>query len=248
MIEFRGVNKLFVDGDGNTTVAIRSLDLRIETGETHCLIGTSGCGKTTTLRLVNRLEDPTEGQVLLAGVDVRSRDVYELRRSIGYVIQTGGLFPHLTVAQNVGILCQLEGRDRQHIDKRTAELLRLVNLPMQEFGSRFPSELSGGQRQRVGIARALALDPDYLLMDEPFGALDPITRSQVHQELRPLFAAMDKTVLLVTHDLGEAFQLGHRISLMDRGELVQTGTPDELRRAPRNDFVADFVAAQAGER
>ena len=245
MIEFRSVHKSFVDERGRETVAVRDLDLRVETGETHCLIGTSGCGKTTTLRLVNRLEQPTRGTVLVGGADVETQDVFELRRSIGYVIQTGGLFPHLTVARNVGVLCELEGQDRAAIDARVRELLQLVNLPPDEFARRYPGELSGGQRQRVGIARALALDPDYLLMDEPFGALDPITKAQLHEELRPVFAEMHKTVLLVTHDLAEAFQLGDRVSLMDRGSLVQTGAPDDLVDRPANEFVAEFVAGQS---
>lgn len=246
MIEFRAVHKEFVNARGERIAAVHDLSLAIERGETHCLIGTSGCGKTTTLRLVNRLEEPTRGQVLVGGEDVMQQDVYRLRRRIGYVIQTGGLFPHLTVADNVGLLPQLERRDRAAIRARIDGLLQQVNLPPERFADRYPGELSGGQRQRVGIARALALDPDYLLMDEPFGALDPITRAQVHDELRPLFDGLHKTVLLVTHDLGEAFRLAHRVSLMHKGAVVQTGTPDELRSQPANDFVAEFVQSHGG--
>ena len=242
MIEFRGVAKAFADERGGETFAVRDLDLVVDAGETHCLNGTSGCGKTTTLRLVNRLEEPSRGHVLVGGRDVAEVDVIRLRRGIGYVIQTGGLFPHLTVAQNVGVLCELEGWARDETTRRVRDLLELVNLPAERFAGRYPDELSGGQRQRVGIARALALDPDTMLMDEPFGALDPITRAQLHEELQPLFRQLDKTVLLVTHDLAEAFRLGHRVSIMDRGRVLQTGTPDDLTQRPATPFVAEFVA------
>lgn len=247
MIEFERVSKVFTDLQGRDLVAVRDLDLTVVEGEVHCLLGTSGCGKTTTLRMVNRLLEPTRGRVLVGGQDVAKVDVYRLRRSIGYVVQTGGLFPHLDVARNVGILCELEDWPRERIESRVEELLRLVNLPAREYGRRRPSELSGGQRQRVGVARALALDPAYVLMDEPFGALDPITRSQLHQEFRGLLAKVRKTVLLVTHDLEEAFLLGDRISIMHRGRLVQTGTAAELRAAPRDEFVAEFLAGHIPE-
>ncbi len=243
MIEFRGVSKLFPDSRGGQITAVCDLDLVVRDGETHCLIGTSGCGKTTTLRMVNRLEEPTSGRLLVGGDDTTGLDVYELRRRIGYVIQTGGLFPHMTVAKNVGIMCELSGWAAEDTERRVTELLRLVNLPADEFATRYPGELSGGQRQRVGVARALALDPDYVLMDEPFGALDPITRAQLHDELKPLIAQQHKTVLLVTHDLGEAFKLADRVSIMDRGTLIQTGTEAELTANPANAFVADFLAS-----
>lgn len=239
------MNKRFTGADGKETVALHALDLRIETGEVHCLIGTSGCGKTTSLRLVNRLEQPTSGSVLVGGEDISRMDVIQLRRRIGYVIQSGGLFPHLSVAQNIGVLCELEGYSAGDIKVRVSELLDLVNLSPTQYASRYPSELSGGQRQRVGIARSLALDPAYLLLDEPFGALDPLTRHELIDELRPLFAELGKTVLLVTHDLNEAFTLGHRISLMNDGQVVQTGTSDDLKCHPANGFVSRFVKAVA---
>lgn len=240
------MRKTFADANGKETVALHGLDLRIEPGQVHCLIGTSGCGKTTSLRLVNRLEEPTSGQVLVAGEDVRAADVIELRRRIGYVIQSGGLFPHLTIAKNVGVLCELEGRAAKDVEARVHALLELVNLAPSKFAGRYPKELSGGQRQRVGIARALALDPDYLLMDEPFGALDPLTRGELLSELQSLFSNLGKTVLLVTHDLNEAFALGHRVSLMHEGHLIQTGSRDDMMRNPATEFVANFVKTARG--
>ncbi|MCA8941959.1 MAG: ATP-binding cassette domain-containing protein [Planctomycetes bacterium] len=246
VIAFDDVHKHFHDPDGREIVAVRGLDLVVRTGETHCLIGTSGCGKTTTLRMVNRLDTPSRGRILVGGQNVADADVFELRRNIGYVIQSGGLFPHLTVAENVGIMCALEGWPRARIDARVSELLDLVALQPSEFGARLPSELSGGQQQRVGVARALALDPDYVLMDEPFGALDPITRTQLHAEFGGLLEQVHKTVLLVTHDLGEAFSLGDRVTLMHRGELVQTGTRDDLVSNPATPFVSEFLASFDG--
>lgn len=224
--------------------ALRGLDLTVRDGETHCLLGTSGCGKTTALRLVNRLEEPDAGAVRVGGADVRAADVIALRRGIGYVVQSGGLFPHMDVARNVGIMCELEGQARPRVRARVHELLDLVGLPPAEFAARRPSELSGGQRQRVGVARALALDPPHLLLDEPFGALDPITRGQIQAEFRRLFAALRKTVLFVTHDLAEAFTLADRISIVREGAVVQTGTGDELTRTPADPFVTEFLAGR----
>ncbi len=241
MIEFRGVDKVFTDARGREVVAVRGLDLEVPAGEIHCLLGTSGCGKTTTLRMVNRLEESTRGQVEVGGDDVANRDVFALRRRIGYVIQSGGLFPHMTVAQNVGLMCELVGQDEPRVEARVRELLEFVGLAPAEYTMRYPGELSGGQRQRVGVARALALDPEVILMDEPFGALDPITRRRMHDEFRRLFARMGKTVLLVTHDLEEAFALADRISIMEAGELVQSGTAEELVASPANDFVREFL-------
>jgi osmoprotectant transport system ATP-binding protein len=246
VIEFRSVRKTFADANGKETVALHGLDLRIEPGQVHCLIGTSGCGKTTSLRLVNRLEEPTSGQVLVDGEDVREVDVIALRRRIGYVIQSGGLFPHLTIAKNVGVLCDLEGHAAKDVEQRVHALLELVNLAPSKFAGRYPKELSGGQRQRVGIARALALDPKYLLMDEPFGALDPLTRGELLSELQSLFSNLGKTVLLVTHDLNEAFALGQRVSVMHEGHLIQTGSRQDLMRNPATEFVANFVKTAHG--
>jgi osmoprotectant transport system ATP-binding protein len=248
MIEFQEVRKVFPDPRGGEITAVHDLNLIVREGETHCLIGTSGCGKTTALRMVNRLETPSAGRVLVGGHNVEDLCVYRLRRRIGFVIQTGGLFPHMTVAKNVGILCELDGWTAKKTRDRVTELLKLVNLPSEEFATRYPGELSGGQRQRVGVARALALDPEYVLMDEPFGALDPITRAQIHEEFRPILAQVHKPVLLVTHDITEAFKLSDRVSIMDQGGIIQTGTEQELKTNPATDFVRDFLAGHVLER
>ncbi|MCB9715367.1 MAG: ATP-binding cassette domain-containing protein [Myxococcales bacterium] len=240
MIELRGVRKEFPGPTGTPVVAVDGVSLRVAAGELLCLIGTSGCGKTTTMKMINRLVEPSDGEIRVDGRDIRERDPTVLRRGIGYVIQKGGLFPHLSVAGNVGLLCRLEGWERARIEARVAELLQLVNLA-QELATRYPRELSGGQRQRVGVARALALDPPLVLMDEPFGALDPITRRQLHAELRQLQDRVGKTIVLVTHDLGEAFALGDRVALMDRGRIVQLGTEADFRERPATPFVEEFV-------
>ncbi|MEZ5966818.1 MAG: ATP-binding cassette domain-containing protein [Planctomycetota bacterium] len=246
MIAFEHARKVFVDPRGAAVVAVDDLVLEIERGETHCLLGTSGCGKTTTMKLINRLEEPDSGRVLVDGDDVAEADVIRLRRRIGYVIQTGGLFPHLSVARNVGLLAELEGRAPAQVRARVCELLELVNLQPTEFAERLPHELSGGQRQRVGVARALVLDPPIVLMDEPFGALDPITRAQIQAEFKSLLARVQKTVVMVTHDLAEAFELGDRITLMHEGRIVQTGTADQLRQEPATPFVREFLAGHLG--
>lgn len=241
MIELRDVQQRYAGRDGRPVVALDGVSLEVRTGETLCLIGTSGSGKTTLMKTINRLIQPTAGQVRIDGRDVQEEDPIRLRRRIGYVIQKGGLFPHLTVQQNVGLLCRLEGWDPARAAARVGQLLALVNLPAATFGARYPAELSGGQRQRVGVARALALDPPIVLMDEPFGALDPITRGQIHEEFLRLKAEVGKTIVIVTHDMSEAFKLGDRVALLDHGQLVQVGRPDELRDAPANDFVRDFL-------
>lgn len=241
MIELSVLRKVFHGPRGEEIVAVRDVTLTVPTGTTLCLIGTSGCGKTTTMKMINRLVEPTSGDVLLGGENVRGRDVIALRRSIGYVIQKGGLFPHMTVDENVSLLCDLEGwpEDEQHA--RVSELLELVNLPHGEFGARYPHELSGGQRQRVGVARALALDPPYILMDEPFGALDPITRTQLHAEFRKLQATLHKTIIIVTHDMAEAFALGTSVALMDAGAIVQHGSEEDFRERPASELVVAFL-------
>lgn len=241
MIEFRDVTKVFRDSHGREILAVDGLNLCVQEGETICLIGPSGCGKTTTMKLVNRLIEPTRGEIRLSGRDVRNFDLIALRRRIGYVIQTGGLFPHMTVARNIGLLGEVEGWTRAALERRARELLELVNLPPNEFAHRYPRDLSGGQRQRVGVARALALDPPCILMDEPFGALDPISRDQIHAEFMQVKARVSKTIILVTHDMDEAFRLADRIALMDRGRVLQVGVEQDFRDSPANEFVADFL-------
>jgi osmoprotectant transport system ATP-binding protein len=247
VIELCNVSKVFDGARGERVVAVDELSLEVPTGTTLCLIGTSGSGKTTTMKLINRLIEPSSGRVRLGGEDVAGVDVIVLRRRIGYVIQKGGLFPHMTVEANVGLLCRLEGWAPPDVSRRVAELLELVNLPAANFGKRYPRELSGGQRQRVGVARALALDPAYVLMDEPFGALDPITRRQIHEEFLALQARVAKTMVIVTHDMSEAFKLGDRIALMDGGKLVQIGREADFRERPVSDFVVEFLRSHVGE-
>lgn len=244
MIELDDVSKEFCDRDGHRVRAVDRVSLRIGAGETLGLIGTSGSGKTTTMRMINRLEEPTSGSVRVFGRDVRDQDPVGLRRRIGYVIQAGGLLPHRTVRQNIALLCRLEGWSPERTRDRVSALLEMVNLPEAEFGDRYPGELSGGQRQRVGVARALVLDPECVLMDEPFGALDPITREQMHAEFLELWSRVKKTVVLVTHDLGEARRLSDRIAIMHEGRLMQVGPWSELVETPASEFVASFVGRE----
>lgn len=245
MIELERVSKVF-GAVGSTVRAVDDLSLRVSDGETLCLIGTSGSGKTTAMKMVNRLVEPTSGRILVDGQDVLGMDVIRLRRRLGYVIQKGGLFPHQTVEENVGLLPRLEGWPADRVRARVGELLDLVNLPADRFGKRYPSELSGGQQQRVGVARALALDPPHILMDEPFGALDPITRDGLQEEFLRLKREVRKTIILVTHDLGEAFRLGDRVALMHEGRLLQVGEADDFRHRPATPFVEEFVRSHVG--
>jgi len=226
---------------GTGVVAVDNLSLHIPEGLTVALIGPSGCGKTTTMRMVNRLVDPTAGRVLVDGEDVTHVDPVVLRRHIGYVIQQVGLFPHMTIAQNIAAVPNLLGWDRTRIIRRTEELLQLVGLEPEEMLDRYPGQLSGGQRQRVGVARALAADPPVLLMDEPFGALDPIARTLLQAEFRQILRRVRKTVVLVTHDLDEATRLGDRIAIMRSGRIVQYDTPDAVLSHPADAFVENFV-------
>src|SRR5207253_3585589 len=202
--------------------------LQVRRGETLVLLGESGCGKTTTLRLVNRLLEPTAGGVFVEGKETREWDAVELRRRTGYVIQDAGLFPHFTVERNVGLVPTLEGWDESRVRERVGELLALVGLEPERFARRFPFELSGGQRQRVGVARALAADPPLLLMDEPFGALDPLTRASLQREFAALQERLSKTVVFVTHDVREALMLATRVALMSAGRVVLLGTPENF--------------------
>lgn len=240
MISLRSVTKRYPDG----TVAVNDLSMDIARGEICALVGPSGCGKTTTMRMINKLTEPTTGEVLVAGVDVAKVDTEELRRHIGYVIQAVGLFPHYTVRRNVGTVCELLGWDKTRIASRADELLALVGLEPKIYGDRYPHQLSGGQRQRVGVARALASDPPVLLMDEPFGAVDPIARGNLQEQFLALQAQVRKTVVLVTHDIDEAVRLADRIAVMKEGGfLEQFASPTEVLAHPVNDFVADFVGS-----
>lgn len=213
--------------DGGPLV-LRGLGLSMAPAETMALVGRSGSGKSTLLKLVNRLLLPTGGRVIVEGRDTRTWDPIRLRRQVGYVIQDVGLFPHMTVAENAGIVPRLEGWSADRITARVRELLDLVGLPFAEYGARRPSQLSGGQRQRVGVARALAIDPPILLMDEPFGALDPVTRAEVRREFSRIRERLETTVVIVTHDIAEAFALGHRIGVLEAGELVALDAPQRV--------------------
>src|SRR5262245_23509113 len=232
---------------GRAEPAVDDLTLTIPAGEICVLVGPSGGGKTTAMKMVNRLVDITEGDILIGGRSVRSLDVTELRRSIGYVIQQTGLFPHMTIADNVATVPRLLGWDRHRIDQRVDELLDLVDLPAVDYRDRFPTQLSGGERQRVGLARALAADPPAMLMDEPFGALDPITRARLQHELLRIQRELRKTIIFVTHDIDEAILLGDRIAILrEGGVLAQYDTPEALLSHPADDFVARFVGADRG--
>lgn len=224
---------------------MRDLSLEVTEGETLVLLGSSGCGKTTTLKMVNRLVEPTEGTITVNGVNVVDQDVVQLRRSIGYVFQGIGLFPHLTIQQNVEIVPRLLGWPPEKRRERAYELLDLIGLPHEDFSGRFPDELSGGQQQRVGVARALAADPQYLLMDEPFGALDALSRDLLQQELLALKRRLRKTILFVTHDIFEALTLADRIAVLHAGRLEQIGTCDEIVGHPATAFVRDLLSKPA---
>ncbi|MFC7396895.1 ABC transporter ATP-binding protein [Chelatococcus sp. GCM10030263] len=221
--------------------AVDDLDLEIETGMTVAMIGPSGCGKTTTMRMINRLETPSSGRVLVNGRDVAETDQKELRRSIGYVIQQVGLFPHMTIERNIATVPRLIGWDKVKTDRRIDELLDLVGLDPAVMRKRLPHELSGGQRQRVGFARALAADPAIMLMDEPFGAIDPITRVRLQDEFRQILKRVSKTVVIVTHDLEEAIKMGDRIAIMRDGKLLQYDTPEAILAHPADEFVKNFL-------
>ena len=230
-------------------VAVAELSFTVPDGELCVLVGPSGCGKTTTLRMINRLIEPSGGRILIDGTDVLQIDPVELRRNIGYVIQQGGLFPHRRVSDNVATVPRLLGWDRARVDARVKELLDLVGLDPDHYGRRFPHELSGGERQRVGVARALGGDPPVLLMDEPFGAVDPITRQRLQQQFLDLQQELKKTIVFVTHDIEEATKLGDRIAVLSKGGVLeQYDTPSEVLGRPATPFVADFVGADRGVR
>ena len=244
MIRFENVQKIYPDG----TVGVGGITLDVAERSTTVLLGSSGSGKTTLMRMVNKMVTPTSGAVLLAGEDVAVQPTVALRRSIGYVLQDGGLFPHRRVVDNIATVPILDGVPRLKARERALELMDMVGLD-RDLAGRFPSQLSGGQRQRVGVARALANDPKVLLMDEPFGALDPLVRADLQRELRDLQRRLGTTILFVTHDVDEAFLLGDQVAVLRTGGvLAQVGTPEELLSKPADEFVADFVGADAGRR
>jgi osmoprotectant transport system ATP-binding protein len=226
-----------------TTKAVDGISFEVAEGETLALLGTSGCGKTTTLKMLNRLTEPDSGIISINNKNILEENPETLRRGIGYVLQNNGLFPHYTVAENIAIVPQLLRWDKAKTDKRINELLGKLHLTKKHLDA-YPSELSGGQQQRIGLARALVADPPVLLMDEPFGALDNVTRSKIHSEFKALDELKRKTIILVTHDVQEAFELADRIALMDKGKIVQIGTPAELLFSPKNKFVSDFLHEQ----
>ena len=235
MIKLENISKSF---DKNKVV--KNISLEIEKGDFVVLIGPSGCGKTTTLKMINRLVKPTSGRITIEDKDISKTDPIKLRRKIGYVIQQTGLFPHMTIKENIEIIPRVEGIDEETINELTEELIELVGLEI-EYLDRYPSELSGGQQQRVGVARAFALDPDIILMDEPFSAVDPITRTVLQDELVSLQAKVKKTIVFVTHDIREAIKLADKVCLMNDGEIVQYDTPENVLKNPENQFVNDFV-------
>ncbi|WP_404428787.1 ABC transporter ATP-binding protein [Sutcliffiella horikoshii] len=237
MITFQDVTKTYEDG----TTAVQSFNLGIKEGEFFVLIGPSGCGKTTTLKMINRLHNVTNGDILIDGKSISDHNIHELRWNIGYVLQQIALFPHMTIEENISIVPELKSWKKGDISKRVDELLELVGLEPSTYKKRKPSELSGGQQQRVGVARALAANPPIILMDEPFSALDPLSREQLQQDFLSLKKKIQKTIVFVTHDMNEALTLGDRICLMKDGEAVQVGTPEEFVNNPKNDFVKSFI-------
>ena len=239
-IEFRAVSKRF-NGAGYN--ALDNINLTVNEGEFITILGSSGCGKTTLLKLVNRLYEPDKGDIVLFGEDVQSVDVIKVRRRIGYVIQQVGLFPHMTILDNIATVPHLLKWDQNRINTRTDELLTLVGLSPAEFKSRYPSQLSGGQQQRVGLARALAADPKIMLLDEPFGAIDSINRLNLQDELAQIHRNSGKTFLFVTHDIEEAFKLGSRVIIMNEGRIIQFDTPEHIIKAPADGFVESLIQA-----
>ena len=236
MIEFRNVSKSY-----HGKAVIEDLSLRIEKGKITVVIGSSGSGKSTTLKMINRLEEHNSGRILFAGKEIAKIPVEQLRCRMGYAIQSNGLFPHWTVAENIACVPNLLKWDKQKIAERVDELLEVLDLPPAQYRDRMPHQLSGGQQQRVGVARAMAADPEILLMDEPFGALDPVTRASMQKEVRRIHRLYGKTILVITHDIDEALYLADHLILMDKGAIVQQGSPMEILTSPANDFVRDFI-------
>ncbi|WP_293958229.1 ABC transporter ATP-binding protein [uncultured Fusobacterium sp.] len=236
MIEFKGINKIF-----KNNIVLYDINLKLEKGNIIVFVGPSGCGKTTTVKMINRLIKPTSGQVLINGEDISNKNVIELRRNIGYVIQQTGLFPHMTIKENIEIVAKMQKMSSKEIEEKTRELMEMVGLDYEKFANRYPAELSGGQQQRVGIARALITNPDIILMDEPFSALDPITRSQLQDELLNIQTQFKKTIIFVTHDMDEAIKIADKICIMGKGRIIQYDDPETILKNPANEFVSDFV-------
>ncbi|MDF2844677.1 MAG: glycine betaine/L-proline transport binding subunit [Herbinix sp.] len=237
MIKFEKVTKKYSDGPA----AVQNLNFEIKNGELLVLIGPSGCGKTTTMKMINRIITHSEGRISIDGKDISTLDPVMLRRKIGYVIQQVGLFPHYTIEDNIALIPKMNKWKEEEIKNRVSQLMMTVGLDPEVYAKRYPKELSGGQQQRVGVARALAANPDIILMDEPFGALDPITREQLQDELLRIQSEMHKTIVFVTHDMDEALKLGDRIAIMKDGELLQLDTPDQLLNNPSHGFVEEFI-------
>ncbi len=236
MIRFENVTKAFKQGE-----VIKGLNFEIQDGEMVVLVGPSGCGKTTTLKMINKLTRPTSGRILIDDQDIAQLDTVKLRRKIGYVIQKTGLFPHMTVKDNIEIILQIEGMNAEKRDHVTSEMMRIVGMDPEAYLYRYPSQLSGGQLQRIGVARAFASDPKIVLMDEPFSALDPITRAQLQSELVGLQTRLKKTVVFVTHDMDEAIKIADRICILDEGRIIQYDTPENILKNPANDYISSFV-------
>lgn len=236
MIEFIGVNKIF-----KNNIVLHDVNLKIEDKSITVFVGPSGCGKTTTLKMINGLIKPTSGKILIDGEDISKKNIIELRRGIGYVIQQTGLFPHMTIRENIELVAKLEKMPQEQRDERVKELMNMVGLPYEKFADRFPKQLSGGQQQRVGIARAFMTNPDIILMDEPFSALDPITRSQLQDELLSIQTQHKKTIIFVSHDMDEAVKIADKICIMGTGKVIQHDDPETILKNPANEFVSNFV-------
>ena len=243
MIEYKNVVKKYENGS-ESTLAIDNLSLEVNQGELVVLLGPSGCGKTTLLRMTNRLEKMTSGQILVNNQRISEQDKIKLRQGMGYVIQDIGLFPNKTIAGNIAMIPQVKGWDQKKIETRVDHLLEMMNLDPEKYKNRYPTQLSGGQKQRVGVARALAADPEILLMDEPFAAIDPINRKDIQDQFLSLQKKLNKTIIFVSHDIHEALKMGDKIALLNQGQLVQYDTPENLLLQPKNDFVRDFLGTE----